>query len=140
MIDPRGEGPGALLPAFARRAELLERLVAATIRQEKPEAVVARLFTVAHGATAPDSNHWLTSTRINTTGILITPGGSGAAWGRLQLRVGSALFFSFSLRNYGETMWYPLRFVIAEGQEVWDVLGQVSASDECWVHLQGYPL
>lgn len=139
MIDPRGEGPGVLLPRFARRVALLEQLVAATVRQENPEVQVVRMFTPAHGADNPDSNHYVTSTRSRVGFALITPGGSGGGFGGWQLFVGAERFFSFAFQNQGETTMFPFPFVIDAGVEVFNKMATPSVASECWWHFYGWP-
>lgn len=139
MIDPRGEGPGVLLPAIRQRAALLEQLVAATIAQQRPAEMVARMTIPAHGAANPDSNHVVSSTRIRTSFTLITPGGSGGGYNRWELFVGTALFFSWQFQNQGETTDFPLPFVIDSGVEVFSKEGAPSVSAGDFMYIFGYP-
>lgn len=120
-------------PLLERRNAALETLVQATIRKERPDRSLMRLFAAAHGFATVETSHWRTSARYHVTGLLITQSYAG----RMQLRVGAELFFVFDIVNNNDTVFFPLPFVVDAGVDIFVRQSSATTADDQFVTFIG---
>lgn len=120
MIDPRGEGPGALLPLFERRQQLWEKLVAATINAA-PKHMELR---VDGSVGVQQSNVVNNFPRMRVSDLLITCGQVTLLALKIGTRAsGGVVFqsghsFMFSFPPSFATLSFPFPVVLESGIDI----------------------